>query len=157
MATRVVESKETEPIGEPSAPVSRGQKNKRKLSGEKLRAARKAERMAQKRAARQASAQAANEAANPSKQRQVRSPSDSPEPAANVKAASNSSNSSNSAKRRIGGEPRGRSQSSSRVPPRPPKSGGRTPATRVAIAAMLAVGLMFVFWLLFRMPGSAPR
>jgi hypothetical protein len=157
------ESQAKEPARAEEASVRAEGKKKRKLSGEKLRAARKAEKMAEKRAARQAAARAANEAANPSKQKRQKE-----RPATEVAGSASAPAPADSApapKRRPAsreGSPRVQSvraqSSQSSRPSRPAqRNGSRTPAARIAIAAALAVGLMLVFWVLFKMPAPGAQ
>jgi cobalamin biosynthesis Mg chelatase CobN len=110
--------------------------------------------MAEKRASRQAAARAANEAANPSKQKRPKE-----RPAAEAQGAESAPSQPVAKRRPVSreGSPRVQSNraqvSQSSRPSRPAqRSGSRTPAARIAIAAALAVGLMLVFWVLFKMP-----
>jgi hypothetical protein len=101
--------------------------------------------MAKKRATRQAESRAANLAANPPR-RTAPEPSVAPEP----RPAKKRREPADSQPARTSSSPVQRSSDSVRASARPP----RPQRNRVAIAVLLAVGLMLGFWLLFRLPGT---
>jgi hypothetical protein len=101
--------------------------------------------MAKKRAARQADSRATNLAANPPR---AKAPAPEPRAAKDHRPAKKRPISTDSVP--APAAPVQRSASAARASMRP----ANTQRNRVAIAVLLAVGLMVGFWLLFRLPGT---
>jgi hypothetical protein len=126
---------------EPDAKPRQGKKSKRSAEQRANRKARKAERMSKKRAARRAAAEESNAEHNP--KRFKRAPG-------KILARPDDDGGGSEAMRVA--EPKPVRRGSERAPRSQSGPRERSHRSRIAIGVLLALGLMFGFWLLFKLP-----